>query len=207
MPKNPLSRHLAADAALDAGRGVISLTEDVGMWTHIDSCDLCRSKVNRWRSFAIAAGRHGEVDPPGRIVGRAKALGHRHPRVTGPTQLKAVLHYDHAWIPLPAGVRGASRDQVVYQVEEYAVELRVSHERSRQMVIVGQISNRRQPAKRLANVPVILLVGDRVVVRASSNARGEFHLEHDERDPMWIEIAPEEGRSIRIPLRPKQMAS
>jgi len=98
-------------------------------------------------------------------------------------------------------------DQVVYQAEEFAVELRVSRERSREMVIVGQVTDVEQPTRRLADVPVTLLVGDRVAVRARSNARGEFHLEHDERDRMRIEVAPVEGRIIRIPLRPKQRTS
>ena len=55
--------------------------------------------------------------------------------------------------------------------------------------------------------PTLSIFGDRVAVRALSNAWGEFHLEHDERDRMRIEVAPEEGRIIRIPLRPKQKTS
>jgi hypothetical protein len=98
-------------------------------------------------------------------------------------------------------------DQVVYQAEEFAVELLVSRARARPMVIVGQITNVEQPSRRLADVAVTLLVGNRVAVRARSNARGEFHLEHAEQDRMRIEVAPEEGRSIRIPLRPKQKTS
>jgi hypothetical protein len=176
---------------------------------HLDSCRGCREKFNIWKSFNAFAHRLREVEPSEKIVSRARALARGRASVTALTRLKAALRYDSAFIPLPAGVRGPSiPDQVVYQAEEFAVELRVSRERSRAVVVVGQITNVEQPAKRLADIPVTLLVGDRVAVRARSNARGEFHLEHDEQDRMRIEVAPEEGLSIRIPLRrPKQRMS
>ncbi len=208
MPKAPVSRHVSIGTALDASRGATSLTDESGAWKHLDTCTGCRERVDIWKSFAAIAHRLHEVEPPEEIVGRAKALAQGRPRVTALTRLKAALRYDSALIPLPAGVRGASMpDQVVYQADEYAVELRVSRERSREMVIVGQITNVEQPTLRLADVPVALLVGDRVAVRAHSNARGEFHLEHDERNRMRIEVAPEEGRIVRIPLRPKPRKS
>ena len=75
------------------------------------------------------------------------------------------------------------------------------------MIIVGQITDIRRPAKRFSRVRVCLLADDRVVVRAFSNDRGEFQIEYREHDPMWIEVVPLEGRLIRIPVRPKQMAS
>jgi len=208
MPKEPISRHFPIGEALDASRGVIVSTDESGARNHLDSCTRCREKVDTWKSFTAIAQRLREVDPPEEIVDRAKALAQGRPRVTALTRLKAALRYDSAFFPLPAGVRGASMpDQVVYQAEEFAVELRVSRPQSREMVIVGQITNVTQPAKRLPDVPVTLMVGDRVAVRALSNAWGEFHLEHDERDRMRIEVAPEEGRIIRIPLRPKQRMS
>jgi hypothetical protein len=208
MPKEPISRHSAIGATLDGSRGVISLTEASVARKHLDSCAGCREKVNIWRSFSAFAHRLHEVEPPEEVARRAKALSQGRPRVTAHTRLKAALRYDSAFFPLPAGARGASMpDQVVYQAEEFAVELLVSRARARPMVIVGQITNVEQPTRRLADVPVTLLVGNRVAVRARSNARGEFHLEHDEQDRMRIEVAPEEGRSIRIPLRPKQKTS
>jgi hypothetical protein len=192
---------------LDASRGVISPTDEKWVQMHTDTCSACRDKINSWKGFADILGRLPEADPPEDIVGQVKALAPKHPRVTVLTRLKAALHYDSALIPLPAGVRGASTpDQVVYQAEEFAVELRVARERSRQLVIVGQISNAAQP-EGIADVPVTLRAGNRVAIRARSNARGEFHLEHDERDRMWIEVAPEEGRMIRIPLRSKPKTS
>jgi hypothetical protein len=208
MPKDPVSRHLTDRALLDASRGVISHTDDRSVRTHTDACPACEEKVNGWKGFAAILSRLPAVDPPEEIVGEVKALMPKQLRVTVRTRLKAALQYDSALIPLPAGVRGASTpDQVVYQAEEFAVEVRVARERSRAMVIVGQVTTVEPPAKGVADVPVTLRAGNRVAIRARSNARGEFHLEHDERDSMWIEVVPEEGRMIRIPLRSKQKTS
>ena len=207
MPKETASRHLSDRVVLDASRGVISPTDEKAARTHTDACPACREKVSSWKGFAAVLGRLPEVDPPEDVVERVKALVPKAARVSVLTRLKAALHYDSALIPLPAGVRGASLpDQVVYQAEEFAVELRVARERSRQLVIVGQISNAAQP-EGIADVPVTLRAGNRIAIRARSNARGEFHLEHDERDRMSIEVAPEEGRMIRIPLRSKRKTS
>ena len=184
MPKDALSRHGAADAVLDVSRGVIFVAGDTGMSEHVAACPECRQKVNAWKRFAGVTQRLREVEPPAEVVGKAKAIAVEHPRVTGVTTL-----------------------EVAYQAEQYTVDLRISREGSRKVVILGQISNVQRRAKRVADVAVTLLAGDRAVARAFSNARGEFHLEHAERDPMWIEVAPEEGRIIRIPLRPRQMTS
>lgn len=204
MSKWQVSRH-ATDVVLDEGRGVRSATADGGRRAHVAGCAVCRAKVNVWKSFAGLAERLRAVEPPADVVERAKALASRMPRVTPRTRLNTTLGYDSVWIPLAAGIRGASPDQTVYQAEEFSVDLRVSRERAH-VVILGQVTNVQQPARRLAHVQVELRAGDRVVVRTLSNNLGEFHLEHRERDRMSIEVMPQEGRFIRIPLRPGDTA-
>jgi hypothetical protein len=204
-PKAHPSRHLSTDAALEAGRGVTHLPDESSLAKHIKTCASCKDKVNRWKGLAAVTRRLRAGHPPEEIVGRARALALKGPRVTAVLGLKAALRYDSARVPLPAGVRGASlSDQVVYHAQEFAVELRVSRTRSRHLVIVvGQITSRAQPARRLGGVPVQLVTANRVAMRAVSNAWGEFYFEADEQEQMWLEVAPEEDRSIRIPLRPE----
>jgi hypothetical protein len=183
---------------------VISLTEGTEEGRHLESCSSCRDKVNTLMAFAPVARRLAASSPHPEIVQRASALAARRSRVTVLTRLEAALHYHSTGLPLPAGLRGgSSTDRVVYHAEHFAVELRVSRTESRQVVVAGQISSLAQPARRLEMVPVVLLVGKRVAVRALSNAWGEFSFEADEQDDMWLEVAPAEGRSIRIPLRPR----
>jgi hypothetical protein len=140
-------------------------------------------------------------------VGRAKALALGPSGVTDLTRMKSALRYESLWVPpAAAGARGAPSDQAVYRAEEFAVDLRVSRERE-SVVIVGQITDVRRPARRFPQVTVTLLAEDKVVVRVVSNDRGEFHFEHGEHERMWIEVVPQEGRLIRIPVRPRGMAS
>jgi hypothetical protein len=198
--------HGGTDAILDESRGVLSLVGYAQMREHLVSCARCRDKIKAWKNFAGMTGRLREAEPPQEVVDRAKALAHRPSRVTRRTRLNAALQYDSVWVPLAAGLRGASPDQTVYRAEEFAIELRLSRDRTN-VVIVGQVTNVRRPDQRVADVRVDLMCDRRVVMRTVSNDRGEFQLEHRERDEMWIEVVTKEGRFIRIPLRPKQMAS
>jgi hypothetical protein len=195
-------RHGGDEAILDESRGIRPVP---GMRRHAVSCARCRENLSVWKSFAGVADRLREAEPPAEIVDRARALAGPLSRVTGRTRLNARLEYDSVWVPLAAGVRGASPGQTVHQAGGFAIELRVSRERTN-MVIVGQVTNLRRPTERFANVRVELGAGDRVVVRTASNGLGEFHLEHPERDRMWIEVVPEEDHLIRIPLRAGQMS-
>lgn len=207
MSKDRISRHGTADAAVDAGRGLSSPRGSAAAGAHLTSCARCRENLNLWKSFAVVTQRLREAEPPEDAVGKVKALALGPSRVTPLTRMKTALSYESLWVPpAAAGARGAVSDQVVYQAEEFSVDLRVSRERAR-VVIVGQITNVRRPTKRFPQVPVTLLAEDEVVVRALSNERGEFHVEHREQERMWIEVAPQEGRLIRIPVRPRQMAS
>ena len=205
MRKAHLPRHLSTDAALEAGRGLGLPRDERALAKHMDECATCGERVNRWSGLAALTARLRAADPPEESVRRARALATRGRRVRPVTHLKAALHHDSARVPPPSGVRGASLTaQVVYHAQEFAVELRVSRTRSRQMVIVvGQITDLEQPARRLGGIPVQLCAGNRITMRAVSNAWGEFYFEADEQDEMWLEVAAEKGRSMRIPLRPR----
>ena len=207
MSKARNLRHGTAETAVDAGRGVTSPRSSTAARAHVASCARCRENVNLWKSFAAVTERLREAEPPADAVDKARALARGPARVTLLTRMKTALRYESLWVPpAAAGARGAVSDHAVYQAEEFSVDLRVSRERAR-VVIVGQITNVRRPTRRFSQVPVTLLAEDKVVVRAFSNERGEFHVEHREHDRMWIEVAPQEGRLIRIPVRPTEMAS
>jgi hypothetical protein len=120
--------------------------------------------------------------------------------------MKTALSYESLWIPpAAAGARGAASDHAVYRAEEFSVDLRVLRERAH-VVIVGQITNVRRPTKRFALVPVTLLAEDTVVVRAFSNERGSSGRASGAGADVDRSGA-QEGRLIRIPVRPRQIAS
>lgn len=200
--------HLSDGSALDVARNVMSVTGHPRLQEHVSSCAACRGKVNRWNVFAALASREQRVSPPPAAVARALALMDARPRVSTLTRIKAALLYDSAWAPIPSGVRGASApDQVIYEAEGVAVDLRVSYERERNVVIVGQLAHADQPERRLADIPVLLLDGNDVKIRALSNAWGEFHLEHPRRHRLRLEVGLPGGHIIRIPLKSRRKPS
>ncbi|HET6899870.1 MAG TPA: hypothetical protein VFK70_16050 [Vicinamibacteria bacterium] len=207
MSRLRASRHGSTSSAIDAGRGLTSPRGGTAARLHLASCGRCRENVNLWKSFALVTRRLREAEPPPEAVDQAKGLALGPAGVTPLTRVKTALGYERLWLPpAAAGARGAPSDQAVYEAEEYSVDLRVSRESSR-VVIVGQITNVRRPTKHFGEVRVTLIVGEQVVVRAFATHRGEFRVEHGEHDRMWIEVAPQEGRLIRIPVRPRQIAS
>jgi hypothetical protein len=209
MLKATGSRHLSRSEVIDAGRGLTPVFDDGTPRAHLVSCERCLDEVRTWASFTALARRWRETAPPEAAILRAKALASTSVPTTPRVQLKAVLQYFSANALLPAGTRGlppGDQDtyQVVYHAEEFSIDLRVSRTRSRRRVIVvGQIKHFGEPAHRMGSIPVLLTSRNRVAFRTLSNEWGEFSFEHEDQDQLWLELAPEPGRCIRLPIKPR----
>jgi hypothetical protein len=194
--------HLSAKVVVDVARGVTDITAAGKVQDHLAGCAACAGKVNAWKGFAALAARDCRVSVPDPVLARVLALAEQRPAVSTLTRVKAALGYDSALVPVPAGVRGQYLpEQVAYEADGVAVDLRVSEESARNMVIVGQLTEVGRPQRHLSDLPVLLLEGDDVKVRATSNAYGEFHLEHPRHDQLRLEVGLPGGRIVRIPLR------
>lgn len=69
------------------------------------------------------------------------------------------------------------------------------------MVLVGQIANQKAPNEMLANVPVILVAGDRELTRSISNTFGEFQLEYvPEGDLRLLVPLESRGQELEVEL-------
>jgi hypothetical protein len=129
------------------------------------------------------------------LIGLAKA-----PRRTALQRLLGSLVYDSLNDPQPVGVRGTHQinRQVLFHAGEYSVDLRFEHEKgSASMVLVGQIANQNAPDENLANVPVILVAGNRELTRSISNTFGEFQLEYVPESDMRL-LVPLESRGQEL---------
>ena len=210
MARGTLPRHLPRGAVLDAGRGLLSAM-DGALRAHLQSCRSCQAEVQTWAAFADLSRRREQTDPPDAAVRRAKALADTTPLVASPSWITGILqHFDSVRI-LPVGVRGglpsdSDSYQVVYHAEEFSIDLRVARTPvRRKLIVVGQIKNIGKPSHRLGSIPVLLTSRNRVAVRTLSNEWGEFSFEHEDQDHLWLEVAPEPGRAIRIPIKPRSV--
>jgi hypothetical protein len=118
-------------------------------------------------------------------------------------RLAARLVFSDAVARPGGGVRSLERfsHQALYEAGDFALDLRLDQEYgTTTVVLVGQISDRSQPTRKLTNLPVFLMSGGEILTRASSNQFGEFHLEYEPRGRLTLCAAVGNGKRIEVPL-------
>lgn len=122
--------------------------------------------------------------------------------------------FDSLEAPAASGVRDASpRDlgraaprQVVFESEELSVEVRVENERRDGALVVGQVTRRDDPASPVADLPILLVAGQRAVASATSSALGEFYAERLPAEPLVLCLVLDDERVLELPLGPRSTA-
>jgi len=189
-------RHFDITEWADYVRSTVSSNQNKLMQAHLQSgCSKCERLKGILSKFAAVCSREAAYQIPRAaeqqvkaMIGLAKA-----PRRSALQRLWAILVYDSVNDPQPVGVRGTHQinRQVLFHAGDYSVDLRFEHEKgSASMVLVGQIANQKTPDELLANLPVILVAGNREVTRSISNTFGEFQLEY----------VPESDLRLLVPL-------
>lgn len=189
-------RHFDITEWADYVRNTVSSNQYKLMQAHLQAgCSKCERVKVLLSKFAAVCSREASYQIPRAaeqqvksMIGLAKA-----PRRSALQRLWATLVYDSVNDPQPVGVRGTHQinRQVLFHAGDYSVDLRFEHEKgSASMVLVGQIANQKTPDELLANLPVILVAGNREVTRSISNTFGEFQLEY----------VPESDLRLLVPL-------
>ena len=189
-------RHFDITEWADYVRNTVSSAQHQFMQAHLQAgCIKCERIKGLLSKFAVVCSREASYQIPRAaeqqvkaMIGLAKA-----PRRSTLQRLWASLVYDSVNDPQPVGVRGTHQinRQVLFHAGDYSVDLRFEHEKgSASMVLVGQIANQKTPDELLANLPVILVAGNREVTRSISNTFGEFQLEY----------VPESDLRLLVPL-------
>jgi len=195
-PMTEAVRHFDITEWADYVRNTVSSDQNQVMQAHLHAgCSKCEKIKALLSKFAAVCSREASYQIPRAaeqqvkaMIGLAKA-----PRRSALQRLWATLIYDSVNDPQPAGVRGTHQinRQVLFHAGDYSVDLRFEHEKgSASMVLVGQIANQKTPDELLANLPVILVAGNREVTRSISNTFGEFQLEY----------VPESDLRLLVPL-------
>lgn len=189
------ARHFDITQWADYVRNTVPNEQREQMLAHLQGCSKCDKVKGVLSRFAIVCKREAAYQIPRRaeqqvkaMVGLAKA-----PRLSTLQRIWGSLVYDSLNDPQPVGVRGTHQinRQVLFHAGDYSVDLRFEHEKgSASMVLVGQIANQKTPDEMLANLPVILVAGNREVTRSISNTFGEFQLEY----------VPESDLRLLVPL-------
>jgi hypothetical protein len=180
----------------DYVRNTVPQERQERMLAHLQyGCSKCEKVKGILSKFAAICKREDTYNVPRFAEQQVKAMMGlaKAPRPSTLQHILASLIYDSVSAPQPVGVRGTHQinRQVLFQAGDYSVDLRFEHEKgSASMVLVGQIANQKSPDEMLANLPVILVAGNRELTRSISNTFGEFQLEY----------VPESDLRLLVPL-------
>jgi hypothetical protein len=204
-------KHIETGLMVDYARGLAGETDRPVLEAHLASgCQSCQRQASVLGRLASAARADLGYAPPPEVVNRAKRIFPSRPpkkESEGSRTILARLVYDSLLDPLPAGVRAKDRpSQALYEAADYAVDLHMSREQvSREhnaprMVVVGQIADRRQPGRWVADKLVVLMSGREVAAQGLSSEHGEFHLECASTDDLHLQVSVEAETRIEVSL-------
>lgn len=200
--------HFDASQWADLVRGLVDEKQRSAMEAHISAgCAKCRRTMEFMTQLAAVAVGEAAYQPPEYAVHNARAIYALQepekvcilPRIIGR------LVYDSFREPLPAGLRarhGLAR-HALYEAGDYSVDLRLEYERGTSKVtLVGQIADRENPGNPMADLPVFLVSGKKIVARAYSNEFGEFQAQYEPRRRLrlYVHSSRESGKRIDVAL-------
>lgn len=198
--------HFSDEDWADFARQQGSVDETNRLARHLDTgCRRCAPTLQFWSGVVALAGKEASYRPPDGVVRQARAeFAFRRPeglldRVTK----KASLVFDSFRQPLAAGVRasGPSPRQVLYKAGHYLIRLRVEASAgSDRLSVVGQILDEGSPSRAVENLAVLVLNGDETVERTLTNHLGEFLLEPDPAESLWLSVGGSDIGSVSVPL-------
>jgi hypothetical protein len=193
--------HFGAIAWVDFARGLLPAGERILMERHLsEGCVDCVSELAFFAKVALAGVGVAEAVAPEDIVQTARNIfPPREKQKPLLERLVARLVYDSFADLAPAGVRSgrAMSRQLMYEVEDYLVDLRLEGERDSTLVsVVGQIANRNLPASPMVDRSIRIVSGKSVVCKTLSNGFGEFCLDYTPKKNMKLLIAISEGERL-----------
>lgn len=200
--------HFSLEEWTDFARRLAAKDQQKAMEAHLAAgCRKCRRSLDLIAAFGDAARAAAGYEAPYYMVRCARAIFalqqpekiHILPRVL------ARLVYDSFREPLPAGIRSQQRlsRQALYEAGDYRLDLRLEQERGGSSVsLVGQIENRREPQKKVGQIPVLLASGKEVVAKTLSNHFGEFQFTYKPKTGLrlYVPVLGEEAGGVDVPI-------
>jgi hypothetical protein len=196
--------HISEHRLADFVRGVGGLEINMDIRTHLgQGCPKCSTALDAWSRIRRFATEEASYAPPEDLV-RLVKLGFAGKRAQRPLKWSlANVVFDSFRQPLLAGVRSGALNvwQVIYEAEGLTVDLRFGRRaHSKDVHLIGQVLNK-QEARAWQNATIELSNGEeRLVATTAVNASGEFQVEFEAKDHLWLSIKAENKNTVRIPL-------
>lgn len=199
------TRHYEHDEWADYARGLVMEADHREMSDHLAECAECEETV---LIFGRLATMHEPPEAPERVVRRALGVfRHPHPGAAErePARLRPRILFDSALAAAAGGTRRAGREsrRQLFEAGDYFLDLdsavQPGTQGPAQVVLIGQLLSREDPARPLPEFLVRLEGRDGPMAQTESNALGEFELLGDARRASRIAI-PLGGVEIELDL-------
>jgi hypothetical protein len=200
--------HFSADRWFDFARGTLVPEDRVRMQDHLDGeCDRCLKTLQTWQTVLETVRREEAYRPSASAVQYVKArFASSSTRWTWLAQMAkmARLAFDSSLHLAAAPVRGSmpSSRQFIYKAEPFVIDVAVEFDPTTNRVwLIGQVLNSKKPDMKIEHADVVLLSGERLVAKTTTDPAGEFEFEFgDERGlRLFINIGRRRAVGISIP--------
>jgi hypothetical protein len=196
--------HFSEQPWADFVRGVSAPEISSDIRTHLTmGCPKCEISLAAWSRVRRLATEEAGYAPPENLVRLLKLSFAGRPVPQSRNWTLANLVFDSFAQPLMAGVRSGTLNvwQVIYEAEGLTVDLRFGRRPHGKAVhLIGQVLDREQVRAWQEVAIEVLTEKDEVVGSAVGNASGEFQIEFEAKDHLWLSIKVEGRNTMRIPL-------
>jgi len=169
-----------------------------------DGCESCRATASGWQAIVNLASRLRMPGPPEEAVKRGKAAHFLLP-ASQPwmeTVQFAMMSFDSLFAPVPASVRSApGARHWVYQSGNYTIEFHIGAcLEVNKAFLAGQIADSSEPLQAFGAADIKLVHNGSVTAQTNTNAFGEFTLEFQHEESLWLLVESPERPPIAVPL-------
>jgi hypothetical protein len=196
--------HISHQRLADFVRGISGPEISGNIRTHLDSgCPKCKTALDAWSRVRRFATEEAAYAPPENLV-RLVELGFAG-KLAKPARkwTLANLVFDSFAQPQLAGVRSGALNvwQVIYDAEGLTVDLRFGRRaHSKEVHLIGQVLNKLEARAWQRATIELSTEHDQLLATTAVNGSGEFQVEFEANDHLWLSIKAEDRSAVRIPL-------
>ncbi len=192
--------HFSEEAWADFVRDLVAPTMRTTMQQHVNhGCAKCQTAMEVWQQVMSIAKAENTLTPPDDVVRMSNSQF-----AATFSKAKHGIHllFDSDLAPVAAGLRGpVSARQFLYETDDYYIDLRLEPRRDADSAcLVGQVLSRSASERAAQEVPVRLQQGSRSLAETATNQFGEFQLEFEASQNLWLSIGHGAADEIVLPL-------
>lgn len=199
-------RHFEIEEWIDFVRGQGAKEKREAMEQHLQSeCAKCKETLAIWSGVTERAMNEKLYEPPDSAVRAVKGIGALQglPASRSPLTIIAELVLDTLRQPALAGVRasGMAPQSLLYRVGRVHIDLRVDHmPNSARLSVVGQVMEVAESSQAIADAEIAVLGVGGKKEKTRTNRFGEFQLEFEPEDKLYLAARIRNGLEILVPL-------